>query len=150
MNAGCSEVMADANSGGYVKQVNIAICTQIGVPVETFASRILAYGGIAMLSSSASPPSIHSARPRCARGHFLSFGRAHVHLNLVDMTTPCAAKGPVLEPLRAVAVLRIFVLDWHIEHRISGMVGGNIGFSISDMCAPDDPVTGSTAGRRRI
>ena len=27
------------------------------------------------------------------------FGRAHVHLNLVDMTAPCAAKRPVLEPL---------------------------------------------------
>ena len=26
-----------------------------------------------------------------------SFGRAHVHLNLVDMTAPCAAKRPVLE-----------------------------------------------------
>src|SRR5882724_1600431 len=38
--------------------------------------------------------------------------------------------------MRAVAVLRIFVLDWHIEQRISGMVDGNIGFSISDMCAP--------------
>jgi hypothetical protein len=37
--------------------------------------------------------------------------------------------------MRAVAVLRIFVLDWHIEQRISGMVDGNIGFSISDMCA---------------
>ena len=33
--------------------------------------------------------------------------------------------------MRAVAVLRIFVLDWHIEQRISGMVGGNIGFSIT-------------------
>ena len=40
--------------------------------------------------------------------------------------------------MRAVAVLRIFVLDWHIEQRISGMVGGNIGFSISDIRAPDD------------
>jgi hypothetical protein len=82
--------------------------------------------------------------------------------------------------MRAVAMLRIFVPDWHdvviiprlnvshgrlrileillgfqlcgptfvyrhlanvaprahIEQRISGMVGGNIGFSISDMCAP--------------
>src|SRR5712691_9502390 len=38
--------------------------------------------------------------------------------------------------MRAVAVLRIFVLDWHIEQRISGMVDGNIGFSISDMCVP--------------
>src|SRR5882724_5237455 len=98
MNAGCSEVMADANSGGYVKQVNIAICTQIGVPVETFASRILAYGGIAMLSSSASPPSIHSARPRCARGHFLSFGRAHVHLNLVDDHTLCSEGSSARSP----------------------------------------------------
>jgi hypothetical protein len=44
--------------------------------------------------------------------------------------------------MRAVEVLRIFGLDWHIEQRISGMVGGNIGFSISDMCAPDDPVFG--------
>ena len=26
-----------------------------------------------------------------------SFGRAHVHLNLVDMTATCAAKRPVLE-----------------------------------------------------
>jgi hypothetical protein len=26
-----------------------------------------------------------------------SFGCAHVHLNLVDMTAPCAAKRPVLE-----------------------------------------------------
>ena len=26
-----------------------------------------------------------------------SFGRAHVHLNLVDMTASCAAKRPVLE-----------------------------------------------------
>jgi hypothetical protein len=52
--------------------------------------------------------------------------------------------------MRAVAVLRIFVLDRHIEQRIAGMAGGNIGFSISDMCAPDDPVTGQKAGRRRI
>jgi hypothetical protein len=44
----------------------------------------------------------------------------------------------------------MFVLDWHIEQRTSGMVGGNLGFSISDMRAPDDPVTGATAGRRRI
>ena len=35
--------------------------------------------------------------------------------------------------MRAVAVLRIFVLDWHIEQRISGMVDGNIGFSIFDI-----------------
>ena len=28
-------VTADAKSGGHVKQVNIAICTQIEVPVET-------------------------------------------------------------------------------------------------------------------
>jgi hypothetical protein len=31
----------------------------------------------------------------------------------------------------------MFVLYWHIEQRISGMVGGNIGFSISDMRAPE-------------
>jgi hypothetical protein len=59
------------------------------------------------------------------------------------MTATCAAKRPVLEAhARRVEVLRIFGLDWHIEQRISGMVGGNIGFSISDMCAPDDPVFG--------
>jgi hypothetical protein len=48
--------------------------------------------------------------------------------------------------MRAVAVLRIFVLGWHIEQRISGTVGGNIGFSISDMRAPDDQA--ALVGRR--
>jgi hypothetical protein len=48
--------------------------------------------------------------------------------------------------MRAVAVLRIFVLDRHIEQRIAGMAGGNIGFSISDMRAPDDQA--ALVGRR--
>jgi hypothetical protein len=44
-------------------------------------------------------PSIYSAWPRCARleDTSYSFDRAHVHLNLVDMTAPCAAKRPMLE-----------------------------------------------------
>jgi len=34
MNAGCSEVMADANSGGYVKQVNIAFVHKSGFQLK--------------------------------------------------------------------------------------------------------------------
>ena len=112
------------------------------VPVETFRKfrRTLAYWGIAIPGSSRRCQAFILLGRDVLRDTSYSFDRAHVHLNLVDMTARCAAKRPVLETHGAVEMLRIFVLDWHIEQRISGMVGGNMGFSISDTCAPDDPV----------
>ena len=99
MNAGCSAVMADANSGGYVKQVNIAICTQIGVPPKPPASsrRTWAGWGIAIPGSSHRRQAFIQLGRDVLGDTSYSFGRAHVHLNLVDMTAPCAAKRPVLE-----------------------------------------------------